>query len=165
MAVASGAPMKMGRVRWAPSVSCSSTTGVFDWRSTLTAASCISTMGPTLPAVQPFHMRVRVVPEGGKIAGDHAIEVAVALGEIEPVAENELVVDLESDVSHRCRHDAPDRLVQQRAHLQPAGPPVAQLAQDVGEGEAGVDDVLDQDDVAVADVGVEVFHDADPAGA
>src|SRR4051812_5105716 len=122
MAVASGAPMKMGSVRWAPSVSCSSTTGVFDWRSTLTAASCISTMGPTLPAVQPFYMRVRVVPESGKIAGDHAIQVAVALGEVEPVTEDELVIDLESDVSHGRRHDTPDRLVQKGAHLEPAGP-------------------------------------------
>src|SRR3954447_18337861 len=123
MAVASGAPMKMGRVRWAPSVSCSSTTGVLDWRSTLTPASCVSTMRATLPAVQPFHMRVRVVPEGRKIAGDHALQVAVALREIQTVTEDALVIDLESDVTDRRWHDAPDRFVEQGAHLEPAGSP------------------------------------------
>ena len=44
MAVASGVPMKMGRVRPSPSVSCSKSTGVFDWRSTRTARSRTSTM-------------------------------------------------------------------------------------------------------------------------
>src|SRR5437763_5527272 len=97
IAVASGAPMKIGRVRCAPSVSCSSTTGVLDWRSTLTAVSCISTMAPTLPAVQRFHMCSRVAAKGRKVARDDAVEVAVPLREVEAVAEHELVVDLEPD--------------------------------------------------------------------
>ena len=44
MAVASGAPMKIGSVRPRPSASVSSSTGVFDCRSTLTALSRTSTM-------------------------------------------------------------------------------------------------------------------------
>src|SRR5450756_2541814 len=44
IAVASGAPMKMGRVRPSPSDSWSRSTGVFDWRSTRTARSRTSTM-------------------------------------------------------------------------------------------------------------------------
>ena len=44
MAAASGVPMKIGRVRPSPSVSCSKRTGVFDCRSTRTALSLTSTM-------------------------------------------------------------------------------------------------------------------------
>ncbi len=44
MAVASGAPMKMGSVRPSPSASVRSNTGVLDCKSTLTALSRTSTM-------------------------------------------------------------------------------------------------------------------------
>ncbi len=47
MAVASGAPMKIGSVRPRPSASVSSSTGVLDCRSTLTALSRTSTMHET----------------------------------------------------------------------------------------------------------------------
>ena len=44
------------------------------------------------------------------------------------------------------------------------GPALAELAHEVREREAGVDDVLDDHDVAAADVGVEVVEDLHPAG-
>ena len=47
MAVASGAPMKIGSVRPSPSDSCSRRTGVLDCRSTRTARSRTSTMDQT----------------------------------------------------------------------------------------------------------------------
>ena len=47
MAVASGAPMKMGSVRPSPSASVSNRTGVFDCRSTRTALRRTSTMPAT----------------------------------------------------------------------------------------------------------------------
>ena len=46
-----------------------------------------------------------------------------------------------------------------------AGPAAAQLPEDVGAGEAGVDDVLHQDHVAAVHVVVEVLHDPHPARA
>ena len=46
IAVASGAPMKIGNDR-SPAISWSSTTGVFDWRSTRTAVSRTSNMTRT----------------------------------------------------------------------------------------------------------------------
>src|ERR1700716_1308959 len=93
MAVASGAPMKIGSVRLAPSVSWSRTTGVFDWRSTRTAAKCTSTMPENLAWEELFDMRIRLYPERGQVAGHHPVQVAVALGVVEPVAEDELVLD------------------------------------------------------------------------
>src|SRR5438105_15491946 len=96
MALASLAPMKIGRVRRAPEVSWRRSTGVFDGNSTRTAARCISTMGPTLPRVQVLNMRVGVGSEGGQIARHHHRQVPVAAGEVEPVAEDEFVGHFES---------------------------------------------------------------------
>ena len=59
MAVASGAPMKMGSVRPSPSDSCSRSTGVFDCRSTRTARSRTSTMPANLLASRPTAISAR----------------------------------------------------------------------------------------------------------
>src|SRR5436190_22926688 len=109
-------------------------------------------------------MRSRVISEGAEIAGDHVVEVAVTLGEVEAVAEHEVVFDLESGAPRRGGNDPPHRLVEEGAHFQPAGLAAAKLAEDVGEGEAGVDDVLDEDDVPAADVELEILDDTDTTG-
>ena len=43
------------------------------------------------------------------------------------------------------------------------GLPAPQFTEDVGRGETGVHDVLDQDHVPVVDIVVQVLHDPDPA--
>src|SRR5438477_10992589 len=131
MAVASGAPMKMGNVRLAPLRSCSRTTGVFDWRSTLTAASCISTMPETLPFVEGQPVRSCVGPEGLQIPRHDVVEVAVELPVIEPVAEHKVVGDAEPGEADGRGNDAPHRFVEQRADFEGAGRSPGQLTRDV----------------------------------
>jgi len=55
-------------------------------------------------------------------------------------------------------------LVQQGADLQRAGGTLPELAEQVGERESGVDDVLDQHHVPPVDVGLEVMDDAHTPG-
>src|SRR5207302_8117999 len=93
---------------------------------------------------QLFHMRIRLDPEGSEVAGHDPVEVAVALGEVEAVAEDELVLDGKADEPDRSGHDATGGLVQQGAHLERTRAAALELAEDVREREAGVDDVLDQ---------------------
>ena len=80
MAVASGAPMKMGRVRPSPSDSCSSSTGVLDWRSTRTARSRTSTM----PQTYSPETRSAIV---GPIAGTWPVPAPAPRSAVEQVAE------------------------------------------------------------------------------
>src|SRR5437899_5244382 len=113
IAVASTAPMKIGRTRWSPSASRSSTIGLLVGSSTRTPTRCISTTTPNLPRVEALNVGVRIVLEGVQVAGYDAVQVAVTLGVVEAVAEHEVVVDLETDELHGCRDDAPNRLVEQ----------------------------------------------------
>ena len=74
-------------------------------------------------------------------------EVAVAPGEVYAVAYDELVWDLEAEVSHAEIHLPPRRLGQERADLQGGGLALQKRAPQVGEGQARVYDVLDEQDV------------------
>src|SRR3954468_2927753 len=85
----------------------------------------------------------------------HERQVAVALGEIQPVADGELVRDLESDVAREHLDLAPLRLGEQRADLQRGRVAGPQVAHQVLQCEPGVDDVLDDEDVASLDRRVE----------
>src|SRR5438067_49794 len=49
-------------------------------------------------------MRTRVISEGAQIAGDDVIEVAVALGEVESVAEHEVVFVHRRDLLGQALH-------------------------------------------------------------
>ena len=49
-------------------------------------------------------------------------------------------------------------------HAERPGAPRLELAHEVGQGQARVDDVLDHHDVATADVGAEVVQDLHPPG-
>ena len=93
-------------------------------------------------------------------------QVAVALVEVEPVADEELVRHDEADVPHRQVGDeAPVRAVEERCDRErPRRAQLEQAAQ-VVQRQAGVDDVLDEQDVAVADVEGQVLEEADPRAA
>ena len=74
MAVASGAPMKMGSVRPSPSDSWRSSTGVFDCRSTRTARSRTSTMARKLTRQRPICAigpQVEAASDAGAHPPDH----------------------------------------------------------------------------------------------
>src|SRR3954464_6226311 len=74
-------------------------------------------------------------------------QVAITLGEIEPVADREPVRDLEADVPRDHLDLAPLGLGEQRADLQRARIAGPQVAHQVLQRQAGVDDVLDDQDV------------------
>src|SRR6476660_9149458 len=89
-------------------------------------------------------------------------QLAVPLLEIEAVADVELVRHDESDVAHREIVDKPPvRPVEQRHGGDRGGAAEIERAYEVVERQAGVDDVLDDQDVAVSDVEVEVLEEAD----
>src|ERR1700756_868761 len=96
----------------------------------------------------------------GRIEDAHVGQVAVPLGEVEPVSDDEAVRDLESDVAHRNVDLATVRLRQQGADLQGRRPPRLEVADEVREREPGVDDVLDDEDMPALDVDVEVLENA-----
>ena len=81
----------------------------------------------------------------------HEPEVAVVLAVVEAVADDELVRDREADVVDRDVDEAPGRLVEQRADPERAGVLAAQVAEQVVERQARVDDVLDDQDVLALD--------------
>jgi hypothetical protein len=89
-------------------------------------------------------------------------QVAVALVEVEAVADEELVRDREPDVRDRQVGDeAPIGTVEERDRRERGGTPQTQRAAEVVEREAGVHDVLDDQDVAAVDLRVEVLQQAD----
>src|SRR5215207_4224037 len=93
----------------------------------------------------------------------HIGEVAVPLVVVQAVADGEAVGDLEADVAGG-KVDLPALgLGQQGAHLQRRRIARAEVAQQVLQGQAGVDDVLDDEHVAPLDRRVEVLEDADDA--
>src|SRR5690242_18905104 len=86
-------------------------------------------------------------------------QVSVALGVVQSVADDELVRDVEAYVPHRHLHLDRVRLAQQRADLERGRLPAAEVLDQPGEGQPGVDDVLEHEDVAPGDVAVEVLED------
>ena len=89
-------------------------------------------------------------------------KVAVALVQIEAVADEELVGDGEADVADRQVFDEPAvRAVEERRGGQGSGLSQRQCLAELVDGEPGVDDVLDDQDVPAGDLGVEVLEQAD----
>jgi hypothetical protein len=95
-------------------------------------------------------------------------QVPVPLVEVEPVADEQLVRDGEADVAHRQLVDEPAvRPVEERRDGERRGPAELQRAADVVQRQPGVDDVLDDEDVAAVDRRGEVLEQPDllvPAG-
>src|SRR3990170_3083177 len=87
-------------------------------------------------------------------------EVAVALPVVEAVSDDEAVRDGEAEVIDRDLHQPAGRLVEERADAQRGGVLPVQVADEVVEREPGVDDVLDDEDVATLNGAREVLEDA-----
>src|ERR1700684_3356526 len=85
-------------------------------------------------------------------------QVTVALGIVEAVADNEGVVDIKARVSHLDIHRRGSRLAEHDAYLDGRRIPRAQVPHQPGQGQAGVDDVLDHKHVTAGDVGVQVLE-------
>src|SRR5215207_8557466 len=90
-------------------------------------------------------------------------QVAVTLGVVQPVPDHEHARDVEAGVLHLDVGLELLGLVEQGADLQGGRAPAAQVLEQVVEGQAGVDDVLDDEHVATLDLAVEVLEDADDA--
>src|SRR5215216_5400943 len=92
-------------------------------------------------------------------------EVAVGAGEVEPIADDELVWHLEAEVLDVELHPPPRGLGEEREDLQRGRLAGLQGAQQVGEGEPRIYDVLDYEDMASGYVLLEVLEYADDAAA
>ena len=90
-------------------------------------------------------------------------QAPVALRVVEAVADRKPVGDLEADVAAADVRLAPGRLREERAHLERRRLSRFEVPDEVREGEARVDDVLDDQDVASLDDRVEVLQDPDDA--
>jgi hypothetical protein len=90
-------------------------------------------------------------------------EIPVPFPEVEPVSHEQLVRNGESDVADgEILDEPPVRPVEQRDGRERRRVAEAESLAEVVEGQAGVDDVLDDQDVAAGDLLVEVFQEADP---
>jgi hypothetical protein len=88
-------------------------------------------------------------------------EVAVALGEVEAIADEELVRHGEADVAHGEVVDEPAvRAVEEGHHRDRRRAAEAERPHEVVERQAGVDDVLDDKHVPAGDTDVEVLQEA-----
>ena len=104
---------------------------------------------------------------GQLLARDHVQvgERAPALVESESVTGKELVGDGEPDVVERdVVHEPPIGAVEERHGGEACGIPQRERASQEVQGQAGVDDVLDDEDVAADDRRVEVFQQPDRPG-
>src|SRR5581483_9401738 len=85
---------------------------------------------------------------GNELLREHADvrQVPVALSEVEAVADDELVGNLEADPADRHVHLPPRRLRHQRHDLERGGLARLEVPDQVRKREARVDDVLDDED-------------------
>jgi len=90
-------------------------------------------------------------------------EIAVALGVVEAVADDEFVRDLETGVVGVDIGDAAVGLVKEDGDLEIFGFALLEDAEKVFEGHAGVEDVFDDDDGAAVDAGIEIAGESDLA--
>jgi hypothetical protein len=91
-------------------------------------------------------------------------EVAVALGVVHAVADDEEVGDGEANVVGLDFFDAAGGLVEQRGDAQGLGVVLKEELAQVSEGEAGVENVFDDQDVLAFDGLVEILDELDGAG-
>ena len=75
-------------------------------------------------------------------------QISVLLGVVQAVAHDEPILDLEADVVHLDVDLPPRRLAEQARRPQRRGTARAQYLLQVGQRQPGIDDVLDDDDVA-----------------
>jgi hypothetical protein len=92
------------------------------------------------------------------------VDVAVAFGEVHAVADDELVGDLETYVVGLDGDEAAVGLVEAGGDLERGGFVLEHEAAEIAEGEPGVENVFDDDDVFALDGVVDVFDELDGAG-
>ena len=90
-------------------------------------------------------------------------EIAVVICVIEAVADDEFVRDLEAAHIGLVALGMARRLVQERDRRNGCGVPCAEELTQVLHGEARIDDVLDDDDMAARNVVVQILDEADDA--
>ena len=102
----------------------------------------------------------------GGFFGEEAdvVYAAVAFGEVHAVADDELVGDLEGYVVGFDGDEAAFGFVEAGGDLQRGGLVLEHQPAEVAEGEAGVEDVFDDDDVLALDGVVNVLDELDGAG-
>ena len=104
-------------------------------------------------------------PKAGSLAVPKQVqirEVSVPLVEVEAVADEELVRNGEADVPDRqVLDEAPVGAVEERHRRERARSAELERPAEVVERQAGIDDVLDDQDVATLDGGVEVLQEPD----
>ncbi len=102
----------------------------------------------------------------GDFGGEEAdvVDAAVAFGVVHAVADDELVGDLEGYVVGFDGDEAALGFVEAGGDLERGGLVLEHEAAEVAEGEAGVEDVFDEDDVLALDGVVDVLDELDGAG-
>jgi len=102
----------------------------------------------------------------GDFGGEDAdvVDAAVAFGVVHAVADDELVGDLEGYVIGFDGDEAALGLVETGCDLQRCRFVLEHEAAEVAEGEAGIEDVFDDDDVLAFDGVVDVLNELDGAG-
>src|SRR5829696_3302248 len=120
----------------------------------------------------PGGIRPGRLVEQGRV-GAHRLQVVdgqqlaappLALVQVEAVADQEHVGDLEAHIRQGDVDDPPGPLVQQGADPQAGRAAGGQHPEQVGQGQPGVDDVLDHEHVGPGQVQVEVLLDPDHPG-
>src|SRR5581483_3947576 len=104
-------------------------------------------------------MRARAGRDGRSLARDDADigQVAIALRIVQAVAHNELIGNFETDVIGLDGLLAPRRLVQQGGYFERAQLPRAKNVLEIGKSQAGVENVLHQNDILIAQRLINVF--------
>ena len=91
--------------------------------------------------------------------------MAKLAGVIQAVSDDELVLNLESDIFNGDVDLAPARLAQQAGRAKRPGVARAEDILEIAERQARIDDVLDDNDVSALEGRVEIFEKTDLAGA
>lgn len=101
---------------------------------------------------------------GGLVNHGEATEVwqvAIFFGVVEAVADDELVGDGEASEAGADIADAAIGFVEQASELDAGGAALGEVVGDGPEGAAGVDDVLDYEDMAAGEIGVDIFAEVE----
>src|SRR3989442_2762745 len=112
----------------------------------------------------PTDWRKRFGRPSGLDDGD-VRQVAILLGEVEAVADDEPIGNLEADVLDLHVDLPPRRLTQQAGRPQRLWTARAEDILQIRERETGVDDVLDDDDALAVEGRIEIFEETHLAGA
>src|SRR5687768_1145748 len=103
----------------------------------------------------------RSAPRSAPVDDADIREIAILFRVVETVADHKSIFDLEADVLDFDIDLTPGRLAEQTRRAQRLRPAGAEDLLQVGEGQARVDDVFDNNDVPAVQGGVEIFQQPD----